>query len=268
MSESIPRTFVQLAALALLIRAGAAGATPTTTYWAPSTTGVQPYLVPHITYDTYFWRGATAGQPGSPLYPIDTGLTMGVLPFQSVNLEVGFDLLLPSPNPLLLNAKLGIREGLLFHRSPSLAVGVFGVGTRASTSVAPGTDFDVVYGQVQETLPWGGYLSAGGYYGAGARILWLGSDGTEHRGGFMGAVAGPDIMLNLPGLKKLVLVADVQTGENVFGAGGPGVYLYFNDAIDLLTGPVWFTDPALQPGGRNLLWTLQLDVDVPWLRRR
>ncbi len=268
MSERIPRRFVQLAALALLVRAGAAGATPTTTYWAPSTTAVQPYLVPHITYDTYCWRGATAGQPGSPVYPIDTGLTMGVLPFQSVNLELGFDLLLPSPDPLLLNAKLGIPEGLFFRRSPSLAVGVFGVGTKASTSAAPGTDFDVVYGQAQETLPWGGYVSAGGYWGAGARILWLGSDGAEHRGGFMGAVAAPDLVVNLPGLKKIVLVADVQTGKNVFGAGGVGATLYFNDAIDILTGPVWFFDPSLQPGGRDLLWTVQLDVDVPWLRRK
>ncbi len=39
-------------------------------------------------------------------------------------------------------------------------------------------------------------------------------------------------------------------------------------AIDVLTGPAWFFDPALQPGGRNLLWTVQLDVDVPWLRSK
>ncbi len=247
---------------------GAASATPTTTYWAPSTTAVQPVLVPHVTYDTYFWRGTVAGQPGSPLYPIDTGLTVGVLPWQSVNLEVGFDLLLPSPDPWLFNAKLGIPQGLLFGRSPSLALGVYGVGTKASTATAPGTDFDVVYGQAQETLPWGGYVSAGGYHGAGGRILWLGSDGAEHRAGFMGALAAPDLLVNLPGLKKLTFVGDVQTGKNVFGAGGVGLYLYFNDGIDLLTGPVWFFDRALHPGGRDLLWTVQLDVDVPWLRSR
>ncbi len=260
------RALVRSLACAAVAWAGAAGATPTTTYWAPSTTAVQPYLVPHVTYDTYFWKGVAAGQAGSPLYPIDTGLTMGVLPFHAVNLEVGFDLLLPSPHPLLLNAKLGVPEGLFFERSPSLAVGAFGIGTKPSTAGAPGTDFDVLYAQVQETLPWGGYVSVGGYRGAGARILWLGSDGEERRSGFMGAVAAPDLVLSLPGLKKIVFVADLQTGDNVFGAGGVGATFCFNDAIDLLTGPVWFTDAALQPGGRSLLWTVQLDVDVAWFR--
>ena len=60
-------------------------------------------------------------------------------------------------------------------------------------------------------------------------------------------------------------MADVQTGSNVFGAGGPGLYVYFTDNIDLLTGPVFFFDPALQPGGRRMLWTVQLDVDVTLL---
>ena len=60
--------FVTLTALA-------ARATPSTTVWAPSTTAIQPFLTPHLTYDTYFWKGATAGQAGSPLYPITTGLT-------------------------------------------------------------------------------------------------------------------------------------------------------------------------------------------------
>ena len=38
----------------LLAAAPTAQATPSTTYWTPATTYVQPYLVPHITYDTYF----------------------------------------------------------------------------------------------------------------------------------------------------------------------------------------------------------------------
>ncbi len=266
MRTRLARTWIPSAVSVALVWAGTASATPTTTYWAPSTTAVQPFLVPHVTYDTYFWRGTVAGQPGSPLYPVDTGLTMGVLPWNAVNLEIGFDLFLPSPDPWAFNAKLGVPEGLFFRKSPSLAVGAYGLGTKASTSTVPGTDYDILYGQAQETLPWGGFVSAGGYYGAGGRILWLGSDGAEHRGGFMGAVAAPDLAVNLPGLKKLVFVADVQTGKNVFGAGGVGVTLFFTDAIDLLTGPVWFFDRSLQPGGRDLLWTVQLDVDVPWLR--
>jgi hypothetical protein len=240
-------------------------ATPSTTYWAPSTTYVQPCLVPHITYDTYFGRGpapaagATSPAPAQnpPVYPITTGVTMGVLPWEKLQLEVGFDLLLPSESPFLFNAKLGTPEGTFFGGSPSLAAGIFGVGTKGGA-----TDFDILYGQIQKNLPWGGYVSAGGYYGAGPRALWTSSDGGEHRAGFMGAVSGPDIAVGIPGLKKIVAVADVQTGKNVFGAGGGGLSFYFTDTIDVLTGPMFFFDKALQPGGRSLFWTVQLDVDV------
>lgn len=243
--------------------AGVAGATPSTTYWAPTTTYVQPFLVPHITYDTYFWKGTVAGQAGSPLYPIDTGLTIGVLPYEKLSLEVGFDLFLPSDDPLQLNAKVGVPEGVFFGGSPSLAAGIYGVGTKKSSDTVAGTDYEILYAVAQKNLPWGGYLAAGGYYGAGSKILWLGSDGSENRAGFLGAVAAPDWNVGLPGLKKIVLVADVQTGKNVFGAGGVGAYLYFTDSIDLLTGPVWFFDSDLQPGQRNVLWTVQVDIDFP-----
>src|SRR3954464_1016523 len=86
--------------------AGAARATPTTTVWAPSTTAIQPFLTPHLTYDTYFWRRGSAGWTSSPIYPVTTGLTMGVLPFDTVQMEVGFDLLLPGNDPLLFSAKI------------------------------------------------------------------------------------------------------------------------------------------------------------------
>ena len=46
------------------------------TFWAPSTPYVQPYKVLHVTYDTYFGSRA--------IYPIDTGLTMGVFPGQKL----------------------------------------------------------------------------------------------------------------------------------------------------------------------------------------
>lgn len=55
-------------------------ATPSTTYWAPSTASGQAWKTPHVTYDTYFGKGPAAGSQGAPNYPIDTGLTMGILP--------------------------------------------------------------------------------------------------------------------------------------------------------------------------------------------
>jgi hypothetical protein len=105
---------------AVLLATGAAQATPSTSYWAPSTTYVQPFLVPHITYDTYFGKGPIAGTAGSPLYPIDTGIEIGILPWKQLQLEVGFDLLLPSEDPFLFNAKIGTPEDTFFTGSPSL----------------------------------------------------------------------------------------------------------------------------------------------------
>src|SRR5260370_7654929 len=125
-----------IAAATLSLVALAAHATPSTTFWAPSTTAIQPFLTPHITYDTYFWKGTAAGQAGSPVYPITTGLTMGVLPWENLQLEVGFDLLLPSQDPLLLNANLGVPTAQLFPYQPSLPVRIFGVGTKTSTATA------------------------------------------------------------------------------------------------------------------------------------
>lgn len=248
-----------------LAGAGVAFATPSTTYWAPSTTYVQPYLVPHVTYDTYFWKGPNAGSSNSPVYPIDTGLTIGVLPFEKLQLEIGYDLLLPTQDSLLflLNAKLGTPEGTFFNGSPSLAAGIFGAGIKGKSSSDLGTSYDILYGQVQKNLPFGGYVSVGGYYGAGTKELWLGDDGNAHRAGFMGAIASPDIPVDLPGLKKLIVVADAQTGNNVYGAAGGGVYFYFNDYIDILTGPVYFFDATAQPGAKHWMWTVQLDVDIP-----
>ena len=59
-----------------------------------------------------------------------------------------------------------------------------------------------------------------------------------------------------------MFIGDVQTGKNVLGAGGLGITLYFNDYVDLIVGPVFYTDKDLQPGRSSYLWTVQLDIDV------
>src|SRR3954463_7733383 len=250
-------------AITVFLVALAARATPSTTFWAPSNTAIQPFLVPHISYDTYFWNKPAEGSTGSPIYPVTTGLTMGVLPWEDLQLEVGFDMLLPASDPLLLNAKLGVPEDKLFAWQTSLAFGIFGAGTKKSTDTTLGTDYNILYAQAQHSIPQiGGYLSVGGYYALQDKLFHA-SDGTTNRSGFMGGVVSPDINLNLPWLLKINFAADVQTGKNVFGAAGGGIGLYFTDKIDLLTGPVYFSDPAPQPGGRRWFWTVQLDVALP-----
>src|SRR5437870_9212052 len=74
-------------------------ATPSTTYWTPATSDVQPFNVWHIGVDNYFRLYQTQqdidkGQ-GAAL-PTDVGLTVGVLPFEKLNMEVGIDYLAPA----------------------------------------------------------------------------------------------------------------------------------------------------------------------------
>jgi hypothetical protein len=255
------RTIVSFGcACGALTLASAAQATPSTTLWTPATTYVQPFGVPHITYDTYF------NDKGG--YPVDMGLEIGILPFEKLQAEVGFDAFMPfkgffadPAGPFLLNAKLGIPDGAFGTWSPGISAGVFGVG------LTKGTAFHILHGEVSKALPVG-TLVAGGYYGAGKEALWTGSDGTVRRAGGMGAYVTPDIVLNLQGLNKINFFADVMSGKNVFGAGGVGMGIYFTPAIDILTGPIFFFDKALQPpyppGGEGsaMMWTVQLDVDI------
>src|SRR5205807_8584881 len=97
----------------------------------------------------------------------------------------------------------------LFAWQPSVAFGIFGVGTKTSTATALGTDYNVLYGQVQHSLPAvGGFVSVGGYYALQDK-LFVSSDGDMQRAGFMGGVGSPDINLNLPWLQKITFAADV-----------------------------------------------------------
>ena len=110
----------------------------------------------------------------------------------------------------------------------------------------------------------------GGYYGAGSKALWTGSDGDVHRGGFMASWVSPDVVLDLPGLKKIVFLADVATGDNWLGGVGGGIGLYFTPAIDVLTGPVFFLDQDYYKGatGTDWMWSVQLDVDFDLMRKK
>src|SRR5579872_4919371 len=107
-----------------------ASATPSTTFWAPSVATCQGKYMPHITYDTYYGKGTPPPGAGAPAYPIDTGLTMGVLPWDKLQAEVGYDALLPSTDPvfLFLNGKVCVPESALFKGSMAISAGVYDFG--------------------------------------------------------------------------------------------------------------------------------------------
>jgi hypothetical protein len=246
-----------VALVALLAAAPAAWATPSTTFWTPATTYTQPFAVPHLTYDTYF------GEQGA--LQIDTGLTVGVLPFEKVQAEIGFDLFYPglTQDFFQLNGRLTLVEGAVAPWSPSLSVGIANAGFEEDVS-----DYHLLHATLGKATPFG-LLGVGGYYGAGSDVLWTSSEGDENRAGFMASWVSPDVVPDLPGLQKVNVLADVATGENWLGGFGGGVALYFTPAVALLTGPVFFLDQDFYQGaiGTDWLWTFQIDVDVDLMRK-
>jgi hypothetical protein len=242
-------------AAALLSTATSAWATPSTAFWTPATTYVQPYLVPHLTYDTYF------GEPSA--LPIDTGITIGVLPFEKLQAEIGFDLNYPgrTQNGFYLNAKIGVPEGALGEGFPGLSVGVQNVGFKKDVN-----NYDLFHGEVGKTLPFG-TIALGGYYGVTKALMLNPTTQKAQQAGFMGAYTTPDLTLNLPALNKINFTLDGMSGKNSFGAVGGCVGFYFTPAIDVLAGPVFFLNKDAQPGAASWLWSVQLDVDTDFFAK-
>ncbi len=238
-----------MTAAAGLATASVAWATPSTTFWTPSTPYTQPYLVPHLTYDTYFGEGGA--------YPIDLGLTIGILPFDMVNAEIGADVLYPGNTETTfgLNGKVTLVEGKLAPWQPGISAGVANIGFKKDVS-----DLYLLHAHVGKTFPVIGEVGGGVYTGLNDKIL-VDKNGKKENSGFFLHWMGPEIPVGLPGLKKIVPAADFQSGNNVLGAAGGGLYFYFTDAIDLLVGPVFFLEPDVQPGKSDWLFTAQIDVD-------
>ena len=240
-------------AAALLAFAGPATATPSTVVWTPATTYTQPFLVPHLTYDTYF------GEQGN--LQNTYGLTIGFLPTEKIQGELGVDLFYPgfTKDFFQVNGKLTLMEGAVGEWAPGLSVGVANLGFKKDVS-----NYGLVYAALGKTIGPAGTIGLGGYYGAMSKLLWTGSGGSVARSGFMASYTSPDINLNLTGLKKLVVAADLATGKNWFGGFGASLVAYFTDSVSVLTGPVILQDKDLYKAGTagsNFVWTVQLDVD-------
>lgn len=259
---------------ALLLGATSARATPSTVVWTPATTYTQPFLVPHITYDSYF--GERAG------FPTDVGLTLGVVPDNRwVEGELGVDgfyALAPdgrkdlgsgrfaSKNAFQLNGKLSLKEGALFGGAPGLSAGGMNLGLTRDYN-----DFDILYAVLGKTL--GAYGQVGvGYYQGNDRLLVKVPasplDATRKAAsGVMASYASPKLAVGAVGLKDVSFGVDYMSGDSAFGAAAAAVTLYFNDAVSLLTGPVLFNDRYSATGGAaRFLWTVQLDVDIDFAK--
>jgi len=238
----------------VLLVGTAAFATPSTTYWTPMTMDIQPYKVVHLGIDNYFTvdKKADSGEQGA--FPTDIGLTMGVLPFEKIQMEIGIDALNPSDNPYYFNAKIGAPENALFKGAPALQIGIFNVGTKKDV-----TDQNIVYGVIGKTIPGVGRLSAGPYIG-NSKVL-VNANGEKENTGYMvafdrGFMTVKDSAGNE--YSKWVFAADYASGKNAIGGGGFGMYYYLTKDISLLTGPVWFNEKAINGAWK---WSTQLDIN-------
>jgi hypothetical protein len=239
--------------LGLLVGWGtAAWATPSTQIWIPST-DIQPFLVPHLGVDCYLRSDGRANSGNPNIF--DIGPTIGILPFNKVQAEVGFDYITQGNDydsyPLFFNAKIGIPESAFFTNAPALAVGGYNFGTHYKT---PRTDQNIIYGLAAKTLPaFAGLPSLGrlsaGYYTANDDVVQPDKEGM---------LLSWDRMMNEIS-DRLWAAVDYQSGDNGVGALSFGVAWYFTPKVSLLVGYDIYNDNAI--AGSDT-FTIQWDINL------
>ncbi len=239
--------------VALLFLAQPALATNSTTFWTPMTPDIQPFGVLHFGVDNYF----SVERDSKNVLPTDfTVLTVGLLPFKKVQMEVGADHIANTAHPWLFNGKIGSPENAWFDGSPALQVGVFNATKKFRTSRA---DANVFFAVVGKTLTRVGRFSIGPYWGNHATLLSC--TGAAGNAGFMVAFDRGFLAVYRNGAeyKRVILAADYASGKNAVGGGGAGVNYFLTRDISVLVGPAFFND-----SGINGLWkiTAQLDINL------
>jgi hypothetical protein len=254
MTVRIGKVAMVAAILFMLKSPSPVGATPSSTFWTNCSIDIQAYKVAHITYDNYTTIGQDGPSEGGQQFANDLGLTVGVLPYSKLQMEVAVDWLEPTDHPLFFATKLGAPEGSLGAGAPALQIGVFNVGTEKNV-----TDQAVGYLVTGRSLPHGlGRLHLSGYWGNAA--LLRSSDGDRQNTGFMAAYDRGFVPVSSPDgdFSRLAVAGDYASGNNAIGGGGVGMYVYFTRKISLLMGPVWFNDEGLNGDWK---WSTQLDVN-------
>ena len=256
---------VMVAGGLLLVGTGVANATPSTQIWIPST-DIQSFNVWHLGLDNYLRTSGTShftpGQRDPNVY--DGGLTVGVLPFDKVQMEVGADYIAYGNGyddyPLYFNAKVAIPENALVTNMPALAIGGYGFGTNSKKDSPVRTDQNVIYGLVAKTLPaLGAVPSLGrlsaGYYVGNDEVL-LGTDGNKANDGVL--LSWDRTMSEIS--DKLWLAVDYMGGGNVLSALSFGASWAFSKNVSVILGYDIYEEKAL--AGANT-FTTQLDINFP-----
>jgi hypothetical protein len=213
-------------------------ATPSTIIWIPSV-DFQTYKSYHLGIDNYAYDFKNGKAFSGTAFPTDLGLTVGVLPFSSVQAEMGVDYFTPQLSPFFLNAKIGVPEGALADWSPAIAVGEFNFGFLKNV-----TDYNIVYGIAGKTIPVIGRIEAGCFSG-NKNLL------TDNNGFLLSWDRQiPEISENL------WLAIDYQSGKSSFGAFSYGFAWSFSKNVSVIFARDVFN--ADLPS----TFTMQLDINI------
>jgi hypothetical protein len=240
-------------------------ATPSTQIWIPST-DIQAYKTAHLNIDNYF-RSGTNLSGGRDVNVLDIGPTFGILPFEKVQMEVGFDYLVIASNPndnhpFSGNFKLGTPEDSLFKNSPALAAGMYNIGSVQSKTTAPVviSGQNIIYALAAKTLPAIGAVPSlgrisAGYYNGNERALATSNGGKDNDGILLSWDRSMSEISD-----KLWLAVDYQSGRNAAGALNFGGSWNFAKNVSVIFGYNVYNDHTM--GGRNS-FTTQLDINFP-----
>ncbi len=245
------RSRLLLAATLIGVWAGIASATPSTQIFIPST-DVQKFAKVHLNVDSYVrLQAETSGTRLPPIVMV--GPTVGVLPWEKIQAEVGFDLTFQGnqeldKRPLYFHGKVGTPEDSMFKWSPAIAVGIYNVGIKSGL-----TNQNLAYGLVARTIPFVGRLSGGYYYGNGDLLVDENGNEANH-----GVLASWDRTISELS-DKLWLAVDYQGGDNLLGSLNAGLAWAFSDNVSAIAGYDHYFNHAV--GGEDTL-TFQVDINI------
>ena len=259
---------------------GMAFATPSTQIWIPST-DIQPYKTFHLNIDGYFRASGVPKSPPSATATrdanvYDVGPTIGVLPFEKLQMEVGFDYLTTANDPndnraFSGNFKIGTPEDSLFTYSPAMAFGMYNIGKNPGNGNAPlvASGQNILYFLAAKTLPVMGpvpslgRISAGYYNGArGALVAPLtavqSANGLTQSSSHDGMLLSWDRTITELS-DKLWVGVDYMSGHNVNSSINFGASWAFSKNVSVIVGYDYWMEHAV--AGNN---TMTVQVDLNW----
>ena len=252
MKNPIKRTAgtLLIGAVLMLVLEENAYSTASTHVWAPST-DTQDYGTGHVTADVYIPVSKNAD--GSRARTItNSGLTFGILPFNKLRAEAGFDYKTGYGDldgyPIYFNAKVGIPEDAYGPYFPALAVGLYDIGTRSGK-----TNYNLIYGKAAKTIKIKdlslGRVSVGYFWGNGK--LLLDEDGNKDNHGMLAAWERTMTEIS----DKLWVCVEYQGTRSGYGSLNLGCSWQLTKSTSILAGYEFYNN-------RNLADTVTIQIDI------